>query len=122
MKNAKEILSQGGIDQLLIELCATNSSQLTQTVPPRAAAIRITETADLTNDKTLRVVRDVIRYAAALYIKVITWTSTPCTAGCPWRHVNRKMEIHTGDAALTDTLTKICTLFTKLYDRYLCYS
>ena len=70
--NAKAILSEGGIDHLLIELCAGHSSELTRTVPHRSAAIRITERMDLRNKLIVRVLRDIILRATRLKIKVTT--------------------------------------------------
>ena len=55
---------------------------------------------DLTNNKTLRVLQDIVRLACKLQIKVITCAS----AGCPWRHVNAAKGIKTGEVALAGEL------------------
>ena len=107
---------------LLIEFCASHISQLTETVPHRAAAIRITAQLDLTNKKTVRVLRDIITLASSLQIKVVTWASVPCTAGCPWRHVNAALGRANGDAVLTNEFikhaTKLCRMTKRLGGEY----
>ena len=108
LTNAKRIIKEGGIDHLLVELCCSESSQLAAAVPPGAAAIRVTEKVDLTKDKTVRVIKDIIKKALEQKIRVLTWVAVPCTAGCPWRHINKAKGLATGDAELTDTLTKHC--------------
>ena len=117
-KTARQVLFKGGIDTLLIELCASDKSTLTALVPHRSAAARITEKPDLTNTKTLRILQDIVRLAGKLKIKVVTWASTPCTASCPWRHVNVAMGRKTGNVVLTGELiqnaVKLCKMTKSL--------
>ena len=90
----------------LLHAAKASHSVLTQSVPQRAVAIRITQLLDLTNDKTLRVLQDIVRLACKLHMKVFTWASVPCTASCPWRHLNAAKGIKTCDVALTSELIK----------------
>ena len=53
LKAAREVLTKGGVDILLIKPCASKDFELTRAVPRRAAAIRIAQQLELTNDKTL---------------------------------------------------------------------
>ena len=110
-----------GIDTLLIELCASDHSELMRQVPYGSAAIRITQ-QDLTNTQTMRAITSMIQIARRNDIKVLVWTSTPCTAGFSWRHINIAKGHKTGDKVLTNKLiknaVKICRLAKALGRHY----
>lgn len=114
LQNAKTALNKGGITHLVVELCASHNSELTATVPPRCAAIRVTARDDLTFQKTYKVLRDIIRHALKLGVHVLTWASAPCAAGCPWQRVNRALGRASGGEQMTNVLiqnaTKLCKL------------
>ena len=114
LQNAKTALNKGGITHLVIELCASHNSELTATVPPRCAAIRVTARDDLTFQKTYKVLRDIIRHALKLGVHVLTWASTPCTAGCPWQRINRALGRASGDEQMTNALNQNATKLCKL--------
>ena len=82
--NARDFLTKGtpkrpmrGVDALLIELCASAGSELIQQVPYGSAAIRITDQQVLTNSKTLRAIRAIIRLARRNQVRVLVWVATP---------------------------------------------
>ena len=60
-----------GIDSLLIELCASDHSELTRQVHYGSTAIRITQSRDLTNSKTMRALMAMIKMARKNSIKVV---------------------------------------------------
>ena len=101
-----------GVDTLLIEFCASENSELTRQVPYRFAALRITEKQDLTCSSTVKAIISIMRVAHEKGVKINVWASTPCTSGCPWRHVNAALCRGTGDQKLSDTLiehaSRIC--------------
>ena len=115
--NAKKIINNNVVEQLLVELCCSGESQLSGLVPPRAAAIRVTAELDFTSDKTYRVIRDIVTMACKKGIRVITWAAVPCTAGCPWKHINKKMGRATGDAVLTNNLIRNAVKLCKYTER-----
>ena len=117
-KHARTVFNKGGINRLLIELCASDSSRLTQIMPHRAAAIRVTQQTDLTNNKAVRVPQD-MKLACKLRIRLVTWASMPCTVGCSWRHINAAKGITTGDVALTGTLVRNIVKLCK-FNKNLC--
>ena len=43
--------------------------------------------------------------------------SVPCTAGFPWRHINAKKGIVTGDIALTNILIDRCIAISRLVEQ-----
>ena len=98
LKNAKAVLNEGGLDDFLIELCASEASRLVESVLLRAAAIRVNEGMVMTNTNIVSVLQDIVWIAANLRISVLVWASTPCTAGCFWRHITKKLGRKTGDA------------------------
>ena len=104
----------GGFNQLLIELCCADDSMLTGKVPRGCAAIRIPELLDLTSIKTYKVLKTIIRHASLLEIEVVVWNAVPCTAGCPWRHVNQKRGITTGNIKLKNSLISKCVALSML--------
>ena len=53
----------GGVDTLLIELCASENSELTRQVPYRFAALRITEKQDLTSSCTVKAIISIMKAA-----------------------------------------------------------
>ena len=96
---------------MLIERCCSDSSALSEEVPFGCATLRITETIDLTHFKTHRVINEIRRYAKRCGVRVGTWISIPCTAGCPWRYINARKGIATGDIVLTNKLIDRCVSF-----------
>ena len=105
LRHAREVLVEGGgIEQLMIELCCSEESRLAEAVPQRAAAIRVPEGLDLRSIRTYRVIKDVAKIARKANISICLWVSIPCTAGCPWRYINAKKGIATGDIELTNVL------------------
>ena len=62
----------------------------------------------------MRVLRDIVRLACKLKVKVLTWAPTRCAAGCQWRHVNAAKGVKTEDIALTGELIKHATKFCRL--------
>ena len=101
-----------GVDALLIELCASKNFELTEQLPYRSAALRITDKENLTRSNTMKAIIYIMRVAHKKCIKIHIWASTPCTAGCPWRHVNAALGCQTGDVKLSDKLienaSRIC--------------
>ena len=61
---------EGGIDQLLIELCASDS-ELTKNVPYCFAALRITDKENLTNSHILQAVLGIVSIAKKNDVKII---------------------------------------------------
>ena len=88
----------------MIELCCSEESRLAEAVPHRAAAIRVPEGLYLRSIRTYRVIKDVAKIARKANISIHLWISIPCTAGCPWRYINAKKGIATGDIELTNVL------------------
>ena len=93
----------GGVNTLLIEFCASDDSELTRQVPYRSAALRVTE-QDLTCSCTVKAIISIMKAAKEKGVKINVWASTPCTSGCPWRHINAALGRGTGDQKLSDTL------------------
>ena len=115
LRHAREVLVEGGgIDQLMIELCCSEESRLAEAVPHRAAAIRVPEGLDLRSIRTYRVIKDVAKIAKKANIDICLWISIPCTAGCPWRYINAKKGIATGDIELTNVLISRCDALSRL--------
>ena len=104
LRDAMVKLASGEFDILLIELCCEPDSELAFAAPPRGLALRITKDADLTNKATKRTLHSIIRFAGKCDVKLHVWVSTPCTAGCPWKHINESRGVATGDPQLTDAL------------------
>ena len=77
LRNARRVLSEGGLDQLLIELCCSDASQLTASVPARAAGLRVTQKVDLAHFATARVIKDIIKLAAKRNVRALVWASVP---------------------------------------------
>ena len=53
----------GGVDALLIELCASKNSGLTEQVPYRSVALRITDKEDLTRSIIVKAIIAIMRIA-----------------------------------------------------------
>ena len=74
--------------------------------------IRITDETDLTRIDTVKFLKDIVKKATQKNLQTMVWVSIPCTAGCPWRHMNAAKGVETGDAQLTQQLIasaiKIC--------------
>ena len=49
----------GGVDALLMELCASKQIELTEQVPYRSAALHITDNEDLTRSATVKPIIDI---------------------------------------------------------------
>ena len=103
-KGPASILPVRGVDTLLIELCASETSELTPQVPYRFAYLRITEKHDLNRSATVKAMISIIRAAHERGVKINVWASIPCTSSCPWRHFNATLGRGTGDQNLSDTL------------------
>ena len=114
LKQVSRVIAAKQCDRIFFELCCDASSNLTANVPEGTCAIRVTENTDLTSDKAYRVLRDLVKKAAAKDIPIFVWASVPCTSGCPWKYINSKLGRQTGDAKKTNTLiqhaVKLCKL------------
>ena len=62
-KGLASIHPVGGVNTLLIELCASDNSELTRQVPYRSAALRITEKEDLTRSCTVKAIISIMKAA-----------------------------------------------------------
>ena len=100
------------VDNLLIELCASNSSELTEQVPYRFAALLITDKEDLTRSNTVNAIISIMRIAYKQGVKIRIWASTSRISGCPCRHVHAALGPATGGKKLSDKLiehaSRIC--------------
>ena len=99
----------GGIDVLFIALCASENSDLARHVPYRSATMRITLKEDLTRSIAMKAIKTIMRVAHKNNVKIHIWASTPCTTGCPWRHVNKVFGVKTRDEKLSNTLIQHAT-------------
>ena len=63
-----------------------------------------------------------MRVAHARCVTNQVWASTPCTSGCPWRHVNNALGRKTRDEELSDILiqhaARICKFVRVLGGHY----
>ena len=74
-------------------------------------------TLDLRSLKTYKVLKDVVKIAAQNELDIVVWISIPCTAGCPWRHINSKKGRITGDIELTSRLIDRCIALSHMADK-----
>ena len=78
----------GGVDAVLIELCASKNFELTEQVPYRSGALRIADKDGRTRSITAKAIMCIMMVTNQNLIKINIWASTHCTAVCLWRHVN----------------------------------
>ena len=102
-----------GAKELLVEVCCSETSQLSEHLPPGCVAIRVTQANDMTKANTLKVLKNIVHKARKAKVRVSAWISIPCTAGCRWRYVNDSLGIPTGDPQLTEALIRNCTKLAK---------
>ncbi|CAK0852325.1 unnamed protein product [Prorocentrum cordatum] len=74
---AMPAIMSGKYNQMLVELCCSPESYLSAFVPARCIAIRVTEQLDLTAEKTLRAVQDILKRAARKKLRTMIWTAVP---------------------------------------------
>ncbi|CAK0813605.1 unnamed protein product, partial [Prorocentrum cordatum] len=94
----------GDFDELFIELCCTENSKLSEHAPRRTLATRVTTDLDFTDTAVLKHLKHLARSARKHKVRVAVWSAIPCTAGCPWKHVNESKGIKAGDPELTEKL------------------
>jgi hypothetical protein len=82
LSTAGEQLRSGKFEGCLLEVCCAVESELARCVPERWLAIRITTSTDVTKRGTKRMIHELIRLCVKLGVRLHTWVSVPCTAGC----------------------------------------
>ena len=91
---------------VFIELGCEGDSELSEAARDHCLAVRVTKQYDLTQRGTRGAIHGVIRLCHLYGVEVHVWVSIPCTAGCPWKHINDKLGRPTGDEELTDGLIR----------------
>ena len=91
---------------VFIELGCEDDSELSAAVRERCFAVRITQRYDLTQRGTKGAIHGIIQLCHLYGIELHVWVSIPCTAGCPWKHINDKLGRPTGDEKLTESLIR----------------
>ena len=92
---------------VFIELGCEDDSELSAAVREKCFAVRITQQYDLTQRGTKGAIHGIIQLCHLYGIELHVWVSIPCTAGCPWKHINDKLGRPTGDEKLTESLIRV---------------
>ena len=71
--------------------------------------IRITERENGLLDETIALIRGHLERVCMAGVRVLVWSSTPCTGGCVWQFLNRKHE------GFMDRLKKVWGIQRKLW-------
>ena len=106
-RHATEKLHSRRYDNLVLEICCKEDSELSRNVGRRSLAIRVTENLDLTDKDTTRALHAITRTAKHMSMAVHIWVSIPCTAGCRWKRINAAKGIVTGDMPLTKKMVAV---------------
>ena len=76
--------------------------------------MRITEKEGFTLSSIVKAVASIMRDAHKNVIQINVWASTPCTSGCPGRHVNNALGRNTSDEKLKSTMSQHAIRLCKL--------
>ena len=81
---------------LVVEYCASPQSNLgcagSSLKSGRVAVIRITERENGLLGETIALIRGHVERVCRMGVRVLVWSSTPCTGGCLWQFVLRQRE------------------------------
>ena len=101
VQQARALIMSGTHGHVFLELCCASDSELAAAMVGHSVAIRVTSSEDLQLTSTRLALHRLLRICKAYDVVVDIWVSIPCTAGTPFRRINEKLGVETGNLAMT---------------------